>query len=443
MVLMYPVTIPMAWCLDKLLGEEIGTIHSRVELMELLSLHVRHGALDVETGREVVGALNYKGLSVKEVLTPVEDCFMVSSEQRLGFQLISDIFKAGFSRIPVYGKDRNDILGLLLAKDLIFIDPEDETPVKNFVEIFGRGLQVVWPDQTLGEVLGIFKQGKSHMAIVRTVNNEGVVSGAGLLVLALLHLLTCSFNAVFQGDPFYEVAGIITLEDIIEEILGDEIVDETDAFIDMNGQLPTERVCFDMSRLKLLNASAQEESLSSDEARAITAHLCANVAQFKTLTTDQVTDIVMASPVIDMKRSAKDGVAEPAMEDVLYRRGKASTTCTLVLTGKLKVAAAKDGFMSDAGPWSVLGADALVDEEGAFKPDFTAYISSEHVRMLRISKDAFMVGSGMKDEVYFSPSPRRGRRRSSRSPGGGSNSSAGGSKATTSGTNGGGATGEI
>ena len=42
-------------------------------------------------------------------------------------QIISDIYKSGFSRIPVYGIDRNDIIGLILTKDLIFIDPDVST----------------------------------------------------------------------------------------------------------------------------------------------------------------------------------------------------------------------------------------------------------------------------------------------------------------------------
>lgn len=56
--------------------------------------------------------------------------------------MLSVIFRSGFSRIPVFGKDRNDVIGLLFTKDLIFIDPDDETPVKNFVQIFGRKVEV-------------------------------------------------------------------------------------------------------------------------------------------------------------------------------------------------------------------------------------------------------------------------------------------------------------
>lgn len=70
-----------------MLGDEIGTIHSRKELSELLKIHVAHGAIDVETGREVAGAMNYKEHTVREVMTPVKDCFMLSVSEKLNFKV--------------------------------------------------------------------------------------------------------------------------------------------------------------------------------------------------------------------------------------------------------------------------------------------------------------------------------------------------------------------
>ena len=137
-------------------------------------------------------------------MSPYESSYIISAADLLNFQKITEIFKSGYSRIPVYEKDRHDIIGILLVKDLIFVDPDDETPVRNFIQIFGRNFHLIWPDDKLGDVLKVFKKGKSHIAIVRDVNNEG------------------------EGDPWYEMKGIVTLEDILEEILQDEIVDETD-----------------------------------------------------------------------------------------------------------------------------------------------------------------------------------------------------------------------
>jgi metal transporter CNNM len=60
--------------------------------------------------------------------------------------MLREIFQTGFSRIPVYGAEgREDIIGMLFVKDLIFVDPEDNTPVKRFVEILGREFQVQQP----------------------------------------------------------------------------------------------------------------------------------------------------------------------------------------------------------------------------------------------------------------------------------------------------------
>ncbi|CAM9396109.1 unnamed protein product [Scytosiphon promiscuus] len=384
-LIFYPITKPMSMMLDKLLGDEIGTIHSRKELNELLKIHVQHGAIDVETGREVAGAMNYKEHTVREVMTPMKDCFMLSVSEKLNFKTLSVIFKSGFSRIPVFGKDHNDVIGLLFTKDLIFIDPDDETPLKNFVQIFGRAVTVVWPDYTLGDVLKVFKQGKSHLSLVRDVNDSG------------------------EGDPFYEVVGLITLEDIIEEILGDEIVDETDAFVDVQNQLPVQRREFDMSRLQLLNANADKAMLSTDEAKAVASHLIANVPQqFEGVNVSHVESIIAASPVVEVNKGDKHmGRAEPAPAEVLYRRGRTSTMCTLILTGKVVVLAGRDGFRSDAGPWTVLGADALVEDEGAYKPDFSAHAGSERLRCVRISKASFdTITSMSKQEEEVPPGLR-------------------------------------
>lgn len=72
-------------------------------------------------------------------MTPLKNTFMLDAEEKFSFETITKVFRTGFSRIPVYEVSVNNIIGLLFVKDLIFIDPEDETPVKNFVQIFGRG----------------------------------------------------------------------------------------------------------------------------------------------------------------------------------------------------------------------------------------------------------------------------------------------------------------
>jgi hypothetical protein len=78
-------------------------------------------------------------------------------------------------------------------------------------------------------------------------------------------------------DPFYEIKGIITLEDIIEEIIGDEILDETDAFVDGTHQTKVDRAeTFKWARLRLLDSKIVDATLSFDETRAVTAHLLKN-----------------------------------------------------------------------------------------------------------------------------------------------------------------------
>jgi CBS domain containing-hemolysin-like protein len=107
--------------------------------------------------------------------------------------------------------------------------------------------------------LATIKKEKSHIAVVRNVNDSG------------------------PGDPFYEVVGIITLEDIIEEILGTEIEDETD-YTDISGD-PRRSNKRDnhLARLQLFNAKFDHKNLSPDEVKAVASHLIANEDEMKDL----------------------------------------------------------------------------------------------------------------------------------------------------------------
>lgn len=383
--------------------------------------------MDVETGQISTGAITYTDKKASTVMSPYSTSYIISAGDTLNFRKITEIFKSGFSRIPVYEKDRHDIVGILLVKDLIFVDPDDETPVRNFIQIFGRNFHLIWPDDKLGDVLRTFKKGKSHIAIVRDVNNDG------------------------DGDPFYEMKGIVTLEDILEEILQDEIVDETDM---AEGEGGMDSV-FDYGKLRLLDSGKLEyDMLTRAESLAIGAHFLRNVKSFggsvitetasgislkiaedngggivevdgRDLTssaqspamgttvpgatdsprtkesTKSASSVLMerllhSCPVIDQNRVSPDGGSEPESADFVYKEGERADYMIMVLTGKIQVLAGKDKFRADAGPWTVIGADGLyvvpdTDVSGlspadvGFVPDFSAYIASEHVRYIKIT----------------------------------------------------------
>lgn len=101
-IICYPVAAPLAFGLDKALGDELVTTYNRAELLKLLSIHVQEGELDKDTADAMTGALKYKDMTVSEVMTPLQNTFMLSVDERLSFETIATIFKTGYSRIPIY-----------------------------------------------------------------------------------------------------------------------------------------------------------------------------------------------------------------------------------------------------------------------------------------------------------------------------------------------------
>ena len=147
----FPIAYPISYALDYFIGHDEGmTMYNRKEISTMMRLQREEGvkraqmhsksratskaastsALHSESLFEeeevtiIDGALKFREMAVSEVMTPADNVYMISVTEKLDYKLIYEIFKSGHSRIPVYEKDRNDIVGLILAKDLIFIDPE-------------------------------------------------------------------------------------------------------------------------------------------------------------------------------------------------------------------------------------------------------------------------------------------------------------------------------
>ena len=210
LVLMYilaPIAWPTAKLLDYLLGEEHGTVYKRSGLKTLVSLHKTMGEAGQQLSTDevtIIGAvLELKEKSIGIIMTPMEDVFTLSVDDILDEDTMDMILSAGYSRIPVHTADNDqNFVGMLLVKMLITYDPEDARPVREFAL---ATLPETSPETSCLDIVNFFQEGKSHMVLVS--ENPGGDSGA---------------------------LGVVTLEDVIEELIGEEIIDESDVFVDVH-----------------------------------------------------------------------------------------------------------------------------------------------------------------------------------------------------------------
>lgn len=376
MAFFFILTRPMSLCLDCLLGREVSTIHSRAELMEMLKIQISMGAVDEATGdmaKQVAeGALSFRDKQVQEVMTPLEDAYMLSIETRLGYQEIREIFDTGFSRVPVYGKDKHDYKGLLYTKDLMLADPEDEMKLGDFIEIFSRKVETFWKTTRLVECLNSFKKGATHFGLVRQTNTD------------------------VDNAPTFNILGVLTLEDVMEEILQEEIVDETDVFVDVDNRVKVfgrEKRQFDLGVFNPAWRTTQDR-LSKEEVAAIAAHL--SRAYFSEdsgmhLSLRALEWLVSSCEVQSRTRQTPLGVEVPLEKDWLYWYDQETQVCTLVLQGRLAVRVGREGFRSEAGSFSLVARDALRPKVNGreFRPDFGAFLATPKVRYLSMFRSTF------------------------------------------------------
>lgn len=199
MTILSPICKPIAWALDKTLGEELPTTYSRKELIQILEEHGDSKKSDIKRDEERIasGALSFGTRTVKDVMTPRSVVASLKANQVLDKPTVDTLVKRGYSRFPVTNEAGNEIVGMLFAYKLIGRELGQKVD-----EVCDRAtLHYLNEDESLDKALNAFIKARQHLFIV--INR------------------------------FKEYLGIIAIEDVLEEIIGQEIVDEFDEHEDL------------------------------------------------------------------------------------------------------------------------------------------------------------------------------------------------------------------
>lgn len=165
---------------------------SREELVEQLRLSEAKGLLDADSLSMIEGVLHVSELQARDIMIPRSQATTLErdSEPR---DLLPTIVKTGFSRFPVTGESKDDVIGILLAKDLLRMFYEEGAGFR--IREVLRPVLFIPESKRLDALLKQFRESRNHMSVV--------------------------------VDEYGGLAGIVTIEDVIEQIVG-EIDDEHD-----------------------------------------------------------------------------------------------------------------------------------------------------------------------------------------------------------------------
>ncbi len=194
-IMTYPLAKPLQLVLDKWFGKEKQFLHTRNELSLIIGEHINHNSseLDEDEVEIIRGALQLSEKKVSTIMTPINDTFYLKPSEKINKVTIKKIKQRGFSRIPVINLNKNEVLGVILMKELVDIDISSNDLIASKMNLYKTTR--VGVNTALDTMFRYFIKAKGHLIIVEK-----------------------------KG----KIVGIVTIEDLIEEILGHEIEDEKD-----------------------------------------------------------------------------------------------------------------------------------------------------------------------------------------------------------------------
>jgi CBS domain containing-hemolysin-like protein len=197
-IAMWPL-VKLSQGITRLLSqEEEETAFSREEFTAMAELGEEEGVFEEKESRILRNLFRFNSLRVKDVMTPRTVIFDLPENTTIG-EVVEEHDEFRFSRIPVYDDDPDDITGYVLKDEMLLRAAQEEFDVT--LEEMARDILVVHETLPLPDLLERLLDRLEHIALV--------------------------------VDEYGGVAGVVTMEDVVETLLGLEIVDEADSVEDM------------------------------------------------------------------------------------------------------------------------------------------------------------------------------------------------------------------
>lgn len=195
MYVLWPVTKPLSFLLDKIFGKDISKLYDREELKDFIDFHEKEGeVIDADERRIMIGAMTFSEKKASDIMTPASVVKMICGDDDCRLYADAAQIRDMFSRIPVWEGRTDNIVSILHVKDLYGATGKISSVAS------GKAIKVM-EDMNLDQILHTMSKNKTHMV--------------------------CVYNG------FGTFLGVVTMEDIIEEIMKMEILDETDDVADM------------------------------------------------------------------------------------------------------------------------------------------------------------------------------------------------------------------
>ncbi|KAI3759116.1 hypothetical protein L6452_06691 [Arctium lappa] len=302
----FPIAYPISKVLDWMLGKGHAALLRRAELKTFVDFHGNEagkgGDLTHDETTIIAGALELTEKTAKDAMTPISKAFSLDLDGTLTLDTLNAIMTMGHSRVPVYSGDRTNIIGIILVKNLLAVNPDDAVPLRKMLL---RKVPRVTDNMPLYDILNEFQKGHSHIAVVykdlnktkemlkKSKDAEKTQNLAKKSTSHDVEMKTdadqqakrsppstpafkkrhrgCSFCILdLENNPIPKypsneiVVGVITMEDVIEELLQEEILDETDEYVNIHNRI---RINMNASQENLLDPHPSLNSTAASSAK--------------------------------------------------------------------------------------------------------------------------------------------------------------------------------